>query len=158
MNSCKYVESIIDYRLGQLTDEQEREFEIHLKSCAVCQQELALEQIIENELAVEFRPGLIENRIMARLRLREAEDMRSFWLYAYRMTVLGISAAIACVVLVPFLLHFPLKSFPDLGKYASGLAEFVDGLVPANPIFIIIGFCYMLLVVSSIYSLTYARR
>ena len=158
MNSCEQVEKIIDYRLHQLTDEQKREFEVHLKSCAVCQRELAIELVIENELAVELQPGFVENKVMVHLQLKQTQDMRSFWLYAYRMIVLGITAAIACFVLVPFLLKFPFKFFPDLSRYTSGLAEFVGGLAPANPIFMVIGLCYVLLIVSSIYSLTHTRR
>lgn len=158
MNSCEYVDRIIDYRMDQLTDDQKKEFELHLKSCAVCQREMAIEMAIEDELAVELEPAFIENKIMVRLRLRRAQDLRSFWLYAYRMVVLGITAAIVCFVLLPFLLKFPLKSFPDLGRYASGLAEFLGELAPANPILVAVGFCYILLIASSVYSLVHSRH
>lgn len=158
MNSCEYVDKIIDYRMGQLTEEQKRELELHLKSCTVCQREMIIELLVEDELAVELEPGFIENKTMARLPLRQAQDLRSFWLYAYRMVVLGMTAAIVCFVLLPFLLKFPLKPFPDLSRYTSGLGEFLSVLAPANPILVTIGFCYILLIASSVYSLVHSRH
>jgi hypothetical protein len=158
MNLCEYSDQVLDYRLGRLTVEQKREFEAHLESCEICQQEMAIETAIEKELAIELQPGLIEGKTIARLRLLETRDMRSFWLYAYRMIVVGITVTIAVFVLLPFLSTFPFKSFLDLGKYGSGLSEVLGGVVAVNPIFLVIGFCYLLLIASSICSLGYTRR
>lgn len=158
MNSCPQAEKITDYCLGALADNEKEEFEIHLKSCRVCQHELAVEMAIENELSEEFEPGFIENRIRARLELRQAQDMRSFWLYAFRMAVYGLTAAIVGFVLIPFLLKFPLKSMLDLNKYTDGAAELLGKLAPGNAFYIVLGFCFIAVFIASMYSLAQSRR
>jgi hypothetical protein len=149
MNSCKHLDRVIDYRLHRLTDEEEKEFEVHLESCAVCQHELAVERAIEEELSVKLDPGFIESKIMTRWRLRREQGIRSFWLYAYRVIVLGITAAVLAFILFPFLLRFPI---------ASGLERLLGGLPQINPIFIGVGFGYALLIASSIFTLVRTRR
>ncbi|MGB7054251.1 MAG: hypothetical protein WBE28_02895 [bacterium] len=158
MNSCPQAEKIIYYCLGALADKEKEEFEIHLKSCKVCQHELGIEMAIENELSEEFEPGFVENRIRARLELRQAQDMRSFWLYAFRMAVYGLTAAIVGFVLIPFLLKFPLKSMPDLSKYTDGVAALLGKLAPGNAFFIVLGFCFIAVFIASMYSLAQIRR
>ena len=84
MNSCPQAEKIADYCLGELTDREKENFETHLEACDICQRELRIEIAIENELSEEFDPGFIESRIRACLQIRQAQDMSSFWLYAFR--------------------------------------------------------------------------
>lgn len=158
MNSCKHLGKVIDYRLHRLTDEQEKEFETHLESCALCQRELAIELAIEEELSVESEPGFVESKIIARWRLRREQGVRSFWLYAYRVIALGITAAVVILVLLPFLLRFPLKSFFEMGQLTSALERMLDGLPAVNPIFVTVGFGYILLIASSIFTLVRMRR
>lgn len=158
MNSCQHAEKIIEYRLNQLTEEEKTEFETHLKSCEICQQELQVEMAIENELSAELDPGFIENRIRARLQLRQARDVRSFWLYAFRMAVYGVTATIVSMLLLPVLLKFPLSSVLDLSKYSSGVAGLLDQLAPFNTFFIIFGFCYIAVFFASMYTLTQIQR
>ena len=158
MNSCKHLGKVIDYRLHRLTDEQEKEFEAHLESCAVCQRELAIERAIEEELSVELEPGYIESQIIARWRLRREQGVQSFWLYAYRVIALGITAAVVIFVLLPFLLKFPLKSFFESSQFTSALERLLGGLPAVNPIFVAVGFGYILLVASSIFTLVRMRR
>ena len=158
MNSCTQAEKIVAYCLDELTDKEKKNLEIHLKSCAICQHELAVEMAIERELSEDFDPGFVENRIRARLELRQAQNMRSFWLYTFRMAVYGLTAAIVGFILMPFLLKFPLKSVPDLSKYTSGVAELVDKLSPGNAFFVVLGFGFIAVVIASMYSLVQARR
>jgi len=158
MNWCEQVEKIFDYRLHQLTDRQKKEFEVHLKSCTVCQHELAIEMAVEDELSFELQPGFIENTIMVRLEVQKDKDMRSFWLYSYRTAVLGIAAAIACFILLPYLLRFPINSFPALSKHATAFVDFFGGVAAVDPVFLFIGFGYSLLIASSIYALGHMRR
>ncbi len=158
MNSCKHFDKVIDYRLHRLTDEREKEFEEHLESCTVCQHELAIERAIEEELSVQLDPGFIESRIMTRWRLRREQGIRSFWLYAYRVIVLGITAAVLAFILFPFLLRLPIKSFFEIGQLASGLERLLGGLPQINPIFVGVGFGYALLIASSIFTLVRTRR
>lgn len=158
MNSCEHLDRVIDYRLQRMTDEQKKEFESHLESCAVCQHELAIEMAIEDELSVKLEPGFIEGRTMARLRLRREQGLRSFWLYAFRVVVLGIAAAVIVFTLFPFLFRFPLKSFFEVGQYTSRLARLLEGLPQINPIFVAAGFGYVLLIASSVYTFLRTRR
>jgi hypothetical protein len=158
MNSCQHAEKIIEYRLNQLTEEEKTEFETHLKSCEICQQESQVEMAIENELSAELDPGFIENRIKAHLQLRQARDVRSFWLYAFRMAVYGVTATIVSVILLPVLLKFPLSSVLDLSKYSSGVAGLLGELAPFNSFFIMFGFCYIAVFFASMYTLTQIQR
>ncbi len=158
MNSCQHAEKIVDYRLNQLTEEEKAVFEAHLKSCEICQHELQVEMAIENELSAELDPGFIENRIKARLQLRQARDVRSFWLYAFRMAVYGVTATIVSMILLPVLLKFPLSSVLDLSKYSSGLAGLLGQLAPFNAFVVIFGFCYIAVFFASMYTLTQIRR
>jgi hypothetical protein len=158
MNSCEHLDKAIDYLLHRLTDEQKKEFEVHLESCAVCQRELAIELAIEEELSVELEPGFIEGGTMARLSLRREQGIRSFWLYAYRVIVLGITAAVVVFILFPFLLRFPVRSFFEMSRFASGLERLLEGLPQINPIFVAAGFGYALLIASSVVTLLRTRR
>ena len=158
MNSCQQAEKLIDYLLKQLTDEEKREFEVHLKSCELCQKELQIESVIENELSTELQPGFIENRIRARLQLRQARDMRPLWMYVLRMVVYGVTASVVSVVLLPFLLKLPIISSADLSKYTSGVAELLGKIAPANTFLIIFGICYIAVFLASMYSLAQIRR
>jgi hypothetical protein len=157
MNSCPHAEKIIDYQLQQLTEEEKAEFETHLISCEICQQELQVETAIESELSAELEPGFVENRIMTRLQLRQARNMRSFWLYTFRMAVYGVTAAVVSMILLPVLLKLPLPSGLDLSSYSSGVAGLLGQLEPFNTFFIIFGFCYIAVFFASIYTLTQIR-
>ncbi len=158
MNSCPQADKIINYCLDQLTEEEKIDFLLHLDSCATCQHELALEKAIENELAQEFDPGFIENKIRVRLQLWRAQNMRSFWLYAFRMVVCGITAAIAGFILIPLLLDFLLGTAPKLGQYAHGIGELVSGLAPGNEFYIVLGISFIAIFAVSVYSLVQIRR
>ncbi len=158
MNSCEHADKVIDYRLHRLTGEQKKEFETHLGSCAVCRREMAIELAIEDELSIELEIGFIEGRTMVRLRLRREQGLRSFWLYAFRVVVLGIAAAVVVFTLFPILFRFPLKSFFEIGQDTSGLARLFEGLPQINPIFVAVGFGYVLLIASSVYTFLRARR
>jgi hypothetical protein len=158
MNSCPHAEKIVDYQLQQLTEEEKAEFETHLKSCEICQRELQVEMVIENELSAELKPGFVENRIMARLKLRQARDMRPFWLYSFRMVVYGVTASILSMILLPILLKLPLPLGLDLSKYSSGVAGLLGQLAPFNTFFIIFGICYIAVFFASMYTLTQIRR
>jgi anti-sigma factor RsiW len=158
MNSCPHAEKIIDYQLQQLTEEEKAEFEAHLRSCEICQQELQVEMAIENDLTAELEPGFIENRIMTRLQLQQARDMRPFWLYSLRMVVYGVTATIVSMILLPVLLKLPLPSGLDLSRYSSGLAGLLGQLAPFNTFIVIFGFCYVAVFFASIYTLTQIRR
>ena len=158
MNSCQHAEKIIEYRLNRLTEEEKTEFETHLKSCEICQQELQVEMAIENELSAELDPGFIENRIKARMQLRQARDMRSFWLYAFRMVVYGVTATIVSMILLPVLLKFPLSSVLDLSIHSSGVAGLLGQLAPFSTFVVIFGFCYIAVFFASMYTLTQIRR
>ena len=158
MNSCEHTVRVIDYRLQRLTDDKEKEFEAHLETCAVCRRELAIERAIERELSVELEPGFIESKVMARWRLRREGGIRSFWLYAYRVVVLGITAAVVNFVLLPLILRFALKSFFEMDQLTSGMGRMLEGLPQINPIFMGVGFGYVLLIASSIFTLVRSRR
>jgi len=158
MNSCPQVEKIVDYCLGELTGREKGNFEMHLKSCEICQRELRVEMAVENELSREFDPGFIENRIKARLQLKQTQDMRSFWLYAFRMAVYGVTAAVAAFVLIPMLLKSLLGSVPNLSQYTQGVGELLGKLAPGNMFIMVLGFCYIAVFVVSMYSLAQIRR
>jgi anti-sigma factor RsiW len=158
MNSCQRAERLIDYLLKQLTEEEKKEFEAHLKSCELCRQELQLERVIESELSEELQPGFIENRIRAQLQVRQARDIRSLWMYVFRMVVYGVTAAIVSITMVPFLLRLPLISSIDLSKYTSEAAELLGQIAPVNTFLIIFGICYVAVFLASMYSLSQIRR
>lgn len=158
MNYCPHADEVIDYTLHRLTGKKKSAFEAHLEFCSLCQRELAIEMAVGNELSVELQPGFIEQRIIERLDVYRQRDMRSFWLYSYRIVVLGIAAAIACFVLLPYVLRFPINSLPALSKQTAALADFFGGLAPVNPILLVIGCGYIALIASSIYALGHVRR
>ena len=158
MNSCQQAEKLIDYLLQQLTDEEKREFELHLKSCKLCQREFQIESVIEGELSTELQPGFIENRIRAHLQLHKARDMRALWMYVLRMVVYGVTASVVSIVLFPFLLKLPIISSTDLSKYTSGAAELLGQMAPVNTLLFIFGICYIAVLLASMYSLAQIRR
>ena len=154
MKSCPYVENIIAYRLGLLTEEKTRKFEDHLKICSLCQQELRIESAIDKELSVEFQPEFIENRVVARVQVRKAQDMRSFWLYALRMSVYGIVAMIVGMFFIPYILEFPIVQYLDISRYIGRLSTLVN--VP-YALFFIVATGYILIIISSLYSFNRIR-
>jgi len=154
MKSCPHAENIVAYRLGLLAEEKAREFEAHVKVCSVCQQELRIESAIDNELSVEFQPEFIENRVLARVQVRRAQDGRSFWLYALRMLVYGIVAMVVGMFFIPYILEFPIGQYLDISRYLSGLSTLVS--VP-HAFFFIVAAGYILIVISSLYSFNRIR-
>jgi hypothetical protein len=158
MNSCPQTEKIVHYCLDELAGKEKEFFEIHLRSCEICQRELQVEKVIESELSAEFDPGFIESKIRIRLQLWQAQDARSFWLYAFRMVVYGITAAIAGFVLIPMLVKLLTGSFPNLSQYTHGMADLLGRLAPGNLFLMVLGFCYIAVFIASIYSLAQIRR
>jgi hypothetical protein len=158
MNSCPQAERFVDYCLGELTGKEKEDFERHLKSCVICQQELQVEMAIRKELSEEFNPGFIEHKIRVRLQLGFAQDTQSFWLYAFRMAVWGITALIAGFVLIPMLMKFLLGITPNLSQFTRGVAELLSNLAPGNVFLVILGFCYISVFIASMYSFAQIRR
>ncbi len=149
MKSCQHSETIAAYRLGLLTEKEIREFEAHLKTCSLCQQELRIESAIDKELSVEFQPEFIENRVLARVQVRRAQDMRSFWLYALRMGVYGIVAMVVGMFFIPHILEFPIGQYLDISRYIGRLSALAN--VP-YALFFIVATGYILIIISSLYS------
>lgn len=153
MNSCQHTEKLLAYRLGLLTESEAREFEHHLEECPVCQRELKIESAIEGELSVEFQPGFIETRVRAHVQLRQARDMRSFWLYSMRIAIYGVVAIVIGLTLMPFILKFPFAQLFDLSNLISGISQLTSRItIPAYGFLFIIGLGYILTILSSIYS------
>lgn len=158
MNSCSQAEKIVDYCFDQLNEEEKEEFLLHLKSCKVCQHELALEQAIESELTQTFDPGFIENKVRFGLQLQQARSMRSFWLYTFRMGVYGLVACISGFILIPLLLRFFFSVAPNLGNYANGVLNLAGRLAPGNEFYVFLGISCIAVVMASMYSLVQIRR
>lgn len=158
MNSCPQSEKVVAYLLGALDAAGKMEFERHLESCAACRRELAVERSVEAEMAGPLDPGYIEARTMARLRLRQSEDTRSFWLRAFRTAVYALSAAITLYVLLPMLFKLPFGALLDLGRYGSAATEILGRLVPANAAFVLIGAGYVLFLAGSVYAVRHTRH
>lgn len=158
MNSCPHSKEVIDYLLLRLTEEHSKAFEAHLGSCSVCQKELELEKAIDGELMSELNPGMVEQRIIRSLGVYATGDSRSFWLYAYRTAVLGVAAAIACFLLLPYLLRFPVNFLPALGKLVAGIAGSSGGSAAIDPVYLFIGFGYFMIAAGSIYAYAQSRR
>jgi len=155
MKSCQHSEKIVAYRLGSLTDKETREFEVHLKTCSACQQELKIESTIEKELSVELQPGFIEGKVLAHIKLYQARDMRSFWLYAFRMIVYGITAIIVGLIFIPLILKFPIDRVFDF----IGLSTLTNQMVTStNFALLLIGLGYILIFISTLYSFAHIRR
>ncbi len=155
MKSCRYSETIVAYRLGLLSGQETREFEAHLAACSVCQQELKIESTIEKELSIELQPGYIEGKVLAHIRLHQARDMRSFWLYAFRMIVYGVTAIIIGFIFIPHILKFPIGRVFDL----TGLSILTSQMVTSTYFaFLIIGLGYILIFISTLYSFARIRR
>lgn len=159
MNFCQHTEKLLAYRLGLLTETEAREFEHHLEMCSVCQRELKIESAIEGELSVEFQPGFIENKIRARMQLLHARDMRSFWLYAFRMAIYAVVAIVFGSVTIPFILSFPSTQFAHLSKLFNSLSQLMGRITtPAHGFFFLIGLGSFLIIISSFYSFVHIRR
>lgn len=153
--SCRHSETIVAYRLGLLSDQEAREFEVHLKTCSACQQELKIESAIEKELSIELQPGYIEGGVLAHFRLHQARDMRSFWLYAFRMIVYGVTAIIIGFIFIPLIVKFPIGRVFDL----TGLSILASQMVASTYFALfIIGLGYILIFISTLYSFTHIRR
>jgi hypothetical protein len=158
MNYCPQAKKVADYYLNGLTGKDREDFEIHLESCEICQHELGIERAIDSELSEEFDPGFIENKVKVRLQLRQVQDTRSFWLYAFRMAVCGITAAIAGFVLIPMLVKFLSGFSLNLSQYTQGAAELLGNLAPGSLFLVVLGFCYISVFIVSTYSLVQMRR
>ena len=154
MKSCQHAEKLVAYRLDLLSREEMKEFDAHLKVCAVCQREFEIESAIEKELSMEFEPGFIESRVLARAQVRKSQDMRSFWLYALRMAIYGVVAMVVGIFFIPFILEFPIGKYLDITRYTSGLSMLTS--LP-HTFFLIIAAGYILIIISSLYSLNRIR-
>ena len=158
MNCCPHAEKIIDYCLGELTGRAKEEFEEHLRTCELCQRELSIQETVVDELSEEFDPGFVESRVMERFMIWQAQDVRSFWLYTFRMAVCGVAAAIAGFVLIPMLVRLVSGVSPGLGQYIQGAGELLGQLAPGSVFIAILGFGYVAVFVVSMYSLVQMRR
>ena len=158
MNYCPQADRIIAYCWGELTVEDRENFEMHLKSCEICQHELGIERAIEGELSTEFDPGFIESKVRMRLQLLPVRDIWSFRLYTFRMAVSGISAAIAAFFLIPMLVRFLFGISPNLSQFGHSVAELLGKLAPGNAFLAIFGVGYIAVFIISMYSLTQIRR
>lgn len=158
MNCCPHAEKIVDYCLDELTGKGREEFERHLRSCELCQRELSIQRAVEDELSEKFDPGFVENRVMERLQLWQAQDARSFWLYTFRMAVCGVAAAIAGFVLIPMLVRMLSGVSPGLSQYIQGAGELLGQLAPSGVFIAVLGFGYVAVFVVSMYSLAQIRR
>ena len=158
MSFCPHAEKVIDYCSHDLNEKEREDFEKHLSSCDVCQRELRIQRTVEDELLQEFDPGFVESRVIERLKIWQAEDVRSFWLYAFRVAVSGIAAAIAGFVLIPMLIRLVSGVSPGLGQYVQEAGELLGQLAPGSVILVAAGFCYITVFAVSMYSLALMRR
>lgn len=159
MSSCPYSEKILEYVLDLLPERENEEFTRHLQSCAVCQQELQLETAVSKELAIELQPGYIEERVHAKLVLRETFRARFSWLYALRMAAYGVTAVVLALVLPPIILRFPLGQQLDVTTYFDSIATIMRRVLPSIQLsFLIVGLGATFMVASIFYSLAYLRK
>jgi hypothetical protein len=114
MSSCPHDKNLISYQLGLLDNSEKKRFEAHLKQCPTCQQEMQLESIVKDELSHKLEPGLIEQRVLANLRLRKSIEPRLSWLYIIRMGVYALAMITGALVFIPWLLEYPISSLFDL--------------------------------------------
>lgn len=156
---CQHTEKILGYRLGLLSKAEVQTFEEHLKACAVCTRELQIESTIEKALAVELQPGFIEDYVCARVRVQSTRNMRSFWLYALRMTAYGLVAAILGFSLIPQFIKFLFEEQHYIAISTGALSELITRTSnSATGLFVIMGLGIILIIASSIYSLGYIRK
>ncbi len=158
MNYCPRSDKITEYCLGVLVGKEKEDFEKHLGSCKKCQYELEVEKALRAELSEEFNPGFIEGKLRMRMELLGAQDIRSFWLYTFRMAVTGISAAIAGFVLIPMLVRFLFGFSPSLSQCGQAVAEFLGKLAPGSAFLAVLGAGYVAVFIISMYSLAQIRR
>jgi anti-sigma factor RsiW len=158
MSYCPQADKIVDYCQGRLTTKEREDLERHMESCELCQRELQIERSIESELSAEFDPGFIENKVKVRLQLWNGQDTRSFWLYAFRMAVYGLTAAVVGFALIPKLVRFLLGFSPDLSRCVQGTAGLLNSLGPGTAFIAILGVCYIAVFIASMYSLAQIRR
>ena len=152
MSSCQHAKDIMAYQLGLLDKASSKQFEDHLKKCLVCQKEMQLQTIVREELSQELKPGMIEQRILANLRLRKSLKPRLSWLYIIRMTIYGIAMMTGAFIIIPWLLEYPISRLFNLNINFNLL----DNIAVFSNIFnypIIFGFIMLILVgASSVYS------
>ena len=114
MNSCPYSTKVVEYSLGLLKADEQKEFQTHLKQCAVCQREMKLEAVITDEFGKTMDPGHIENIVLAKLRLQRELNRGFSWGYAIRGIAYGMAAAILGIVFIPPLLTFLINSLSHI--------------------------------------------
>ncbi len=157
-NSCPHKEKVLELRLGLLNAAEAQEFEAHLDKCSVCQHELQLESIVEEELSKEMDPGFIEESIRARIRMQKDYGMRSFWLYALRMAAYGIVAAVISVTIIPFLVRYLSEEHINIANTTTSLSGWsVQFLAYLNEPLFVVSLGFILLIASSVYSFVYSR-
>ena len=108
MNSCPFANDVIAYQMGLLSSEEKERFETHLKQCPVCQKEMKLELVIKQEMAQKLEPGILEQRVLANLRLRKTLKPHLSWLYMIRMGIYGLAMMIGAFIIIPWLLEYPI--------------------------------------------------
>lgn len=159
MSSCPHSNKVLEYVLDLLPDQEKEVFEKHLQRCAVCQKELRIETAINTELTVELQPGYIEERVHAKLKVRQMLRPRFSWLYALRVAAYSVTAIVLALVLPPLILRFPFGQHVDITTYVNNLAASAQRALPSvQLLFVIAGLGATFMVASVVYSLAYLRK
>lgn len=114
MSSCPHAKHIISYQLGLLDKSEKERFEAHLEQCLVCRQEMQIESIVKEELVQRLEPGQIEQRVLANLRWRKNMETGFSWLYVLRMGFYALAMITGALVLIPWLLKYPISRLFNL--------------------------------------------
>lgn len=94
---CPPIERFEDYLSGELTTEESRQFDEHLKACAVCQNvlegEKRLDDLLRSQILVKAPEGFSQ-RILAKLTPVKTKSSLPDWLQAFALglivTFLGL--------------------------------------------------------------------
>jgi anti-sigma-K factor RskA/putative zinc finger protein len=129
----RYGELLGSYVLGELTTDEERELEHHLKGCPECRNELEsirrTHEILRNVAAIVPPPEL-KDRVLAQATGEISERYRSRW----RLLVPAAAALLAVAVLGVGLLWVTLgDSSARLPLTATALAPGASGVVRGEP-------------------------
>jgi hypothetical protein len=124
MNSCPHAKDLIAYQLGLLDNGQSKQFEAHLKQCSVCQQEMQIDAFIKEELVQKLEPGIIEQRVLANLRWRKSMETGFSWLYILRMGFYALAMITGALVLIHWLLEYPISKLFNLNINFNLFREF----------------------------------
>jgi hypothetical protein len=152
MNSCQHAKDVIAYQLGSLDNGERKRFEAHLKQCPGCQKEIQIEGIVKEELSQKLEPGLIEQHVLANLRLRKSIKPRLSWLYIFRMGIYALAMITGGLIVIPWLLEYPIGMLLNLNIDFNLLGELSVLSDFFNYPYILGAIVLILIGVSSIYS------